>query len=240
VFAATLSLTGGPHVVISVIFGNKRSAAGSLGCPTAVARMCSSDYMLQKGRTPCPGNPRPSLATQNRATPSPSPKLRDQPPWDFGHHRRNSATPPLHPQTPHQELHTVAWKVCEASPWADCACGHRNFSPCSSSAADSPPSVDQPRHNAFAGENSLIPFPYMLSTRSTIRIRTYGSGVARCSSPAGTPPCYDGGAASGRPGKKKDRGSSDVASAVQIRSLVTIRAVAPEPSVADRAVVIAR
>jgi hypothetical protein len=70
--------------------------------------------------------------------------------------------------------------------------------------------ADQALHNPNTGKSANVAFASFSSMRSTIRFRTYGSGVARCSSPAGTLSCYDGGATSGRPGKEQDGRAVDL------------------------------
>jgi hypothetical protein len=70
--------------------------------------------------------------------------------------------------------------------------------------------ADQALRNPNTSKSATVAFASFSSMRSTIRFRTCGLGVARCSSPVGTPPRYDGGAASARPGKEEDGRAVDL------------------------------
>jgi hypothetical protein len=61
-----------------------------------------------------------------------------------------------------------------------------------------------------AGKRPYPRFALTFTLQSTWSNRIRGSGVARCSSPAGTPPRYDGGAASGWSGKGEVVGAVDL------------------------------
>jgi hypothetical protein len=75
-------------------------------------------------------------------------------------------------------------------------------------AAAQPWTVDL--RGSMAGMRPYIRFALTFTLLSTWSNRIRGSGVARCSSPVGTPSRYDGGAASGWPGKGEVVGVVDL------------------------------
>jgi hypothetical protein len=75
--------------------------------------------------------------------------------------------------------------------------------------AVAPPWTEDLR-GSTVGKRPYPRFALTFTLQSTWSNRIRGSGLAHCSSPVGTPPCYDGGSASDRPGKGEVVGAVDL------------------------------